>query len=192
MKIFSLSKAILLFALLGLSFLAMQSVSYAQNATPPADPDFTLDQISVEDIPDAYFKQSELFYKKCSNETYLKNYYSCECLAAIYFDRAVAEGIDLPFSAIIEDNKEECKDAVNAAGKAYGDCVSNPTSIPEHLTPDEYCQCFANGFAKLYGTAKGNIDQRQRMNIRARVGFICTNPEDAARLYPGAYRAMNK
>lgn len=137
----------------------------------------------LPEIPEAYIREAQFFYSKCEVNPSFFRYYDCNCLAKKYLNRRIDVGPRPDESAIIIAIDDECTDATMAAGAEYQKCLNDATSVPQGHEIEDFCECYANTYVKLFETyhAKPGSATFASLQAQARVG--CTNPAAAKELY---------
>ena len=155
------------FLLLSLIIFSFASPSLAQQEGPvlsePSDLDDLLsrpktqaykpmsDPEPYKDTPREYLEEAEAFHGKCESDSRFYQFYDCQCLSVKYLDERIKSGPERAQNSIILALQRECKDGTYAAGVEYERCMKNGTLLfARGKTPDEYCACFGNEYAKLY------------------------------------------
>lgn len=122
----------------------------AKTYKPMSDPE------PYKDTPREYLEEAEAFYGKCQSDFRFYQFYDCQCLSVKYLDERIKSGPERVQNSIVLALRRECKDGAYAAGAEYERCMTNGTLLfARGKTPDEYCACFGNEYAKLY--EKSNV-----------------------------------
>ena len=116
-----------------------------QKYRPLSDPE------PYKDTPQEYLEEVEAFYNKCQSDSRFYQFYNCQCLSVKYLDERIKSGPRRVQNSIVLALQRECKDGAYAAGVEYERCMKNRTLLfARGKTPEEYCACFGNQYAKLY------------------------------------------
>tara|TARA_Y100000590_G_scaffold437729_1_gene559702 strand:+ start:2203 stop:2838 length:636 start_codon:yes stop_codon:yes gene_type:complete len=136
--------------------------------TPPqsvAPPEAGMDDA---DIPDAYIQEAETFYQYCEYSDTLRAHHDCECLAAQFLDKRIANGIQATRKSIMAKIDRECIDASEEAFNQYTQCKSNTLLLPKKVDAETYCTCFGNEYAKIFELKKYEANAKNA--VRAQTG----------------------
>ncbi len=148
-----------------------------QTQTPPAPKN------DLDDVPDEYIEEA-INYNKYCHSTSLSRHQNCECLAARYLDKRIEIGPEADRSSIMLAIEGKCPDATEAAGHHYNRCISNATIMPPKIPIEEFCECFANTYAKLFERYELKPNSRTFVSLQTQAMVTCRNPEMAKKLYP--------
>ncbi len=146
-------------------------------------PQETAEDNPFDEIPDEYFDEADAFIKYCDGRVDLNQYHNCECLGYEYIEERI-KNPKADRSAIILSISNKCIDATGAAGAAYQSCIGNAPMLPAHIKPEDYCQCFASTYAKLFERYQTSFDSKVMVRLQTEAHVTCTNPTLAKRLYP--------
>ncbi len=144
------------------------------------------------DIPDEYIQEAQKFFTKCENTAGMYQYYDCKCLSLKYLDKRIEKGPDAQTQNIALAISHECPDATIAAGYEYQKCLEHQTLMPKDITPEKYCTCYANTYAKLYESSKASPGSKTFVPLRARAYITCQDEHLAQKLYPTKIVAPSK
>lgn len=94
------------------------------------------------------------FYKGCQRDGTSLNY-NCECLANEYIKKKVVYYDTISNYQIFQETGDKCIDVVRVAGNTYSDCMR--LGEFDKRWNQEFCECYANYFAKSYKEYNGNM-----------------------------------
>lgn len=128
-------------------------------------------------IPDQYLDESMAVAAECKRNIFAHQYFNCDCRGAKFLALRYARGPAANKSVLVSELKDVCRDATEAAGTIYNDCVGGASSAEQ----EKICACKANTYAKLMDRVKPEINPSMLAEFKKRATMICTNPEMAAR-----------
>jgi hypothetical protein len=135
------------------------------------------------DVPDAFFVEADQFIQQCESNPNMRQYYNCECLGYEYLNIRIKKP-KIDRTSIIADIKTKCLDASGAAGAEYDRCMGNFPLLPDRVKPEEYCQCFASTYAKLFEKYKLSVSSKVIVELQTQAYISCTDPALSQKLYP--------
>lgn len=165
------------FLLLGFLALLLPAHALAQDDAAPA--------AGFADIPDEYIAEAVAFNERCEADIDMRMYKDCDCLASKYLDERIKRGPQAGVASIAMFIEEACPDATEAAGIKYQTCMSSGPMMPPKIPLEEFCQCYANTYAKLFEAYSPEANSRTFVALGTRAHVMCSNPEAARKLYPG-------
>ncbi len=148
-----------------------------QTQTPPAPKN------DLDDVPDEYIEEA-ISYNEYCHSTSISRHQNCECLAARYLDKRIEMGPEVDESSIMLAIEGKCPDATEAAGHHYNQCIANGPIMPGEIPLEEFCECFANTYAKLFELYKLKPNSRTFVHVQTQAMVTCRDPQLAKKLYP--------
>lgn len=138
----------------------------------------------VDEIPDEFLIEAENYAIECSRNSQMNLYYNCECMGGAYLDERIRRGPNVAASSIrlALGSGTKCKDASGIAGQQYENCFNMPVELPDDTSPQEYCECYANEFAKEFESTGGAFDSKQNVRLMRRARITCGNQDLKRRL----------
>jgi len=123
------------------------------------------------------------FGERCRNDKDMKLYFDCRCMGAEYLDRRIKLGPSASASEVQNSLGITCKDGTGVAGEMYEHCLNDFINAPTELDPEEFCQCYANSFAKYYEDLSGRLTIKAKIALKSRARMVCQRPATARRIY---------
>lgn len=188
MKIYFLSFAhILVFTLfLGIFFNTSAVLAQASTAEPPiigADKKDDSGNIDPTKLPDDYLQEYRKVLNDCRSTHIYNLYYDCGCYALRFLEKRVENGRGVPKQRIKSSLNEECRDATNAVGHEYNECLKTNTNMSAGTDPEELCACYANTYIRLVDSFKPRLQNRSLSQFKVRAKLQCKDPTAARRRY---------
>ena len=165
-----------------LVFLAGAPYAYAQAPVSAQEPAPATNDLS--NVPDEYIEEALAYHDYCESRTNLSHYQDCECLAARYLDQRIEMGPKAERSAIMMAIEGKCPDATEAAGYHYNNCMSNGPLMPQGIPLEDFCECFASTYAKLYEALPKKANPSTFVHLQTQAMVTCRDPQLAKKLYP--------
>lgn len=134
-------------------------------------------------IPDEYIREAQSFYGQCASSSSMYMYYNCKCLATKFLDQRISLGPSIRRNTIQMNINTECLDATQTAGYEYQNCLNNATLVLKRRDPEEYCECYANTYVRLFETMKMAPSSKTFEALQTQAYVTCDNPERAKALY---------
>ncbi len=128
----------------------------------------------MEEIPDEYIEEAQKFYDNCEADFNMNSNYDCQCLSVKYLDERIERGPDSAAGSVLLSIQKECPNTVGAAGFAYTECLRQGTMMSLYQPIEEYCECYANTFAKLYKNAKVTPGSQHFTALKTQTRLMCT------------------
>lgn len=156
-----------MYLLIILTIFVMPPAAFAQENEPEADPYAHIPQIVIEEAQD--------FLQECQGRTQLSSYYQCECLALKFIDERFKAGPE-PNRDVITGRTlrySECRDVVNATGRAYNECLSTPLGKTDREEHEKFCACYANQYGKMLENSDLSISSRNEIGLRRGARISC-------------------
>ena len=174
---------------LTLCALAFSSIPLkAQEASaPPAVQDQNTPS-GLDDVPDEYLIEAQNYYESCEADGNISAYYDCRCMAAQYLDTRINAGPEMQPSSIELAIGPGCMDSARIAGNTYNECLTRAPVLPLNQTVEEYCTCYANGFARIYKRSGFELSSKSKIKLQAQAAIICKDPAMGRKLYPQAFQ----
>lgn len=151
----------------------------------PPFPSAAQDKVSGVDpyaeVPDSYIREAVEYTEYCKNNSLMRSYYDCECLGTKFLDTRIKEGIVPTKESIAFGLSKECRDATEAAGTAYNDCMQTTGTMSSGTDPEKFCECVGNSYSKLIDHYKPPIDSRTMVHFATQSRIYCTDPQKARR-----------
>lgn len=130
-------------------------------------------EINDEDVPQEYLDEAFAFNAECQANPQFANFYDCPCLSARLLESRIKAGPIAPQASLIMGVDHLCKDGTGLAGRAFTDCLTRKTNIPDNTTPDAYCSCVANTLAKNYENMEVKMTSKAYSTLKARAIVAC-------------------
>ncbi|MGH1398045.1 MAG: hypothetical protein ACRBCT_02415 [Alphaproteobacteria bacterium] len=175
--------------LFGFLTLILAFPANAQEEAPPALEAPASAESIYDLIPDEFLLEAKNFVRQCEGNSQLALYYNCECMGAAFLDERIKQGPDVSASSIELQlaRGKQCKDASGIAAQRYESCFNMPVELPRDMTPEQYCECYANEFAKVFEEYGGMFGSRENVKMMARARMVCGRPDLARRMYRGQF-----
>ena len=162
-----------------------QPASQGQSVTPDVGPPQTsLDEDTS--IPEAYIDEAETFYQYCEYEDRLRVHHDCECLAAQFLDKRIANGVQASRKSIMAKIDRECIDASEEAFNQYTQCKANTLLLPKKVDAETYCTCFGNEYAKIFETKRFEANAKNAVRAQTGAHSLCAKGSYAKDNYGAA------
>lgn len=163
---------------LGLMSLSFHASAQDRNANSEAS-----QNIDFSTVPKAYMKESRLVYKNCKANSTKRLYYDCQCLAFEFLQERIEAGPDASMSSIEFSLQGKCRDATEAAGFEYSECLKGYNMFPPGTDPEKFCACYANAFVQNIDEAAPILQSSTITPLKVRARVTCQNPTLARKLY---------
>jgi len=112
---------------------------------------------------DADFALMNNYYVRCMRDG-TSMYYKCDCLANKYIQKKVVYDDTITDYDIYKQTAPDCVDVTAVAGLSYMECSKLGEVDPRWS--EDYCECYANTFAKDFAQAGGDMSRARTMNTR--------------------------
>ncbi len=169
-------------AILALIMMFCTTPTHAQSL-PDTDRTLPPEAYDLKNVPDEYIEEALTFADYCEGRESMRQHYNCQCLSTKYLDKRIEGGDRIGRSSIMLAIEEKCADATEAAGVRYQECLGNATLMGVNGDPEEFCQCYANEYAKIYERLSPEPGSTMFVAIQSRAMMHCQNPELAKRFY---------
>jgi hypothetical protein len=116
------------------------------------------------------FKVMNDFYQGCLRDG-MDMYFKCECLANKYINKKIVYADTITDYEIHQQTAKDCVDITAVAGLTYTECSKLGEVDPRWS--EEYCECYANKFAKDFASADGAMTNGQQRNARSEAMGEC-------------------
>lgn len=147
-------------------------------------PEAPLEGPSIYDLlPDEYIKEAIEYVRACEQNTLMSRYYDCRCMGVEYLDERIQAGPEAPASQLALTLGPRCVDATGISGRFYEQCSADYLSVPVGFDIDEYCECYANTYSKLFENYGRALYSRDHVKLMSRARLTCRNPGLAQRFY---------
>jgi|TARA_R110002095_G_scaffold32914_2_gene31461 hypothetical protein len=110
------------------------------------------------------FKIMNDFYQRCMRDG-SSAFFKCECLANKYINKKVVYADTITDYEIHQETAKDCVDITAVAGMTYTEC-SKLGSVDARWS-EEYCECYANKYAKEFAASNGYMTNGQQKNSRS-------------------------
>ena len=159
---------------LALSFLVVFSCFSApafaqpmQNQTPSAQED------PLDDIPEEFIAEAAAYYRECTTNTTLQNFYDCKCMASTYLDFRIELGPSAAKSNILTRLMSECRDYTQITGQEYSECLLKTHKLPVGTDPEAYCECYVNTYISMLERRNPVIRSANLAPLKTRSAVSC-------------------
>lgn len=134
-------------------------------------------------IPDRYFEEADRFLKYCEAQPNMTQFYNCDCLSYEFLETRI-KNPDISESAIIGEIDRTCIDASDAAGYEYERCLGSTPLLPNNMSYEEYCTCFANTYAQAFEFYMPKVNSKSIVELQTQAHLMCANPGVGRRMFP--------
>ena len=131
---------------------------------------------SLDEIPDEYLIEANDYYVECANNFTMQQYYNCECLSLAFLDKRIEVGPSVHASSLKFALRTECRDAINAAGPVYEDCLRAAYRFKRSVDPEKFCECVANTYVEAMNSAAPEINSRNIVSYQTFAHARCRDP----------------
>ena len=131
---------------------------------------------SLDDVPDEYIEEAYQFGERCKQDTQMRQYKDCECMAAKYLDRRIAGREKIDSASILMSLERDCVDATEAAGVHFDKCMANGVMTPTDIPIEDYCTCFANTYVELFEAIRPEPGSGAFIKLQTRASMTCREP----------------
>lgn len=128
-----------------------------------------------DEVPDAYIEEADAVFEECTQTPRINRYYNCACLSVRFLDTRIERGTSASKSSIMLGLREECKDATEAAGNEYNQCMGMVPMLPLDVEPETYCECVANTFSTILEQSPVVPGAQTFYHVRTRAMLTCQN-----------------
>lgn len=129
------------------------------------------------ELSDEQLEDIQQFYNSCTGNYHLSSSYDCDCLAARYTEKKLAQGGEfLSRQEILLQINNTCPNVEGSAGKMFQKCMVLGAPYGYNGSDDDYCECFANNFAKLYEEYGGGTDSSAMIRLQSHARLQCRRP----------------
>lgn len=139
--------------------------------------------LDMSKVPPEFLDEALAFNDKCAADADMAKYYDCECLSFAFLKERVRQGKIPQEAAIFLSVQGQCRDATQASGEAYQDCLNSANLMAAGTDPEKYCTCVANTYVGLMDSRKPGIDSRSIVRYKTQARTICRDPARARQLY---------
>ncbi|MDH5722301.1 MAG: hypothetical protein OEY94_03145 [Alphaproteobacteria bacterium] len=141
----------------------------------PADTNHDDDEISK--LTDKELEEVESVLQECKGSYYMRTFLDCECIAAKFLDERKRLGPISHVNNIMARlrNDKECKNSVDAAGKAYMTCMDD-AMVPSitNAPRKDFCECVAEEWVKQFEAYQGDLTSRARNSWSSTAMIRCS------------------
>lgn len=138
-------------------------------------PPFPADAALMGGYTQEEIDEADGVFQSCKSNPEMTMAYDCECFAAKYLDERVQRGPEPPGSYITMLVSQTCPNPEGVAGNTYESCLGRPglMPLPRGKTVEQYCECYANEYAKLYKQAGQGYNSTVRVELQSRAMDAC-------------------
>ncbi|GJL85972.1 MAG: hypothetical protein DHS20C02_17470 [Micavibrio sp.] len=138
----------------------------------------------LSEIPDEYIEEAHKFYENCNATYQMSMNYDCECLSTRFLDNRVEREEEVSADEILMYISTECPNTAGAAAHIYNACLTQGPLLPPNQKVEDFCECTANTFAKIYKDAGISAGSQQYTSLRSSAMLMCTKNRNGDPIYP--------
>lgn len=182
---------IILFLLI-LSFGALPGSAYSREAdsappktasSPPAAAAQTgrqnksaildIEKLGLNGATDEQIKEAESVYESCIGNTDTRRSVDCKCLAAKFLGLRMKRGPGPAKNNLVaEVTRNSCRNVAGITRMEYESCMTGTGFNYGGIQPEDYCECYANEWARLLSEHEGRLDEDKKSTTSGRTGAI--------------------
>ncbi len=125
---------------------------------------------------DEYLDEADEYFRECSNNYLMMQYYNCACLSAEYLNKRIEGGPTINTTQIRLNIQDKCHDSYVASGEVYRNCLQTNGQMAPGTDPEKLCECVANTYVRYMDTVKPNISSNTIVRFQAMAYTTCQNP----------------
>jgi hypothetical protein len=137
---------------------------------------------NYDDVPDKYIQEAQKVYRECTGAHTRRMFYDCKCYSMAFLDERIYRG-PVPSQSTVESAlQKDCRDATEAAGYEYSQCLNNINRMKPGTDPEKLCECYANRFAQLINFRAPTLQSRTIRPYKIQAKLECNDPVLASKL----------
>jgi hypothetical protein len=136
------------------------------------------DQKGKKAKPLANPKEGESVYEKCVSNRQWSTEFDCRCLAQKVVELRAKRGPE-PLTELLAaeiQRNGSCRNIPETTRREYATCMRGSGFDYRGIPQEDYCECYAQTWGKLYGEYEGKIDEHRKSNIRLKARVYCYKP----------------
>ncbi len=167
-----------------ISLFAWLAVVFCLALVAPVDSSISFAQeIDYDEVPDEYITEARQVYQKCLTSHSRNMYYDCKCFSMSYLEERISRGPIAHNSSIESAISGKCRDATEAAGYEYQQCLGSFEGMQPGTDPEKLCECYANRFVEIFEYVAPPIQSRNIRPLKIQARLECSDPALARKLY---------
>lgn len=125
----------------------------------------------------ANVEEREMVYEKCVSDHRISSHFDCECLAekaATMYPQINTEmtlKMRMQEYSLAASREGSCRNITAAARREYATCMTGTGFDYRGVPQEDYCECYAETWGKLYEEHEGKEDSniKSRISMKARI-----------------------
>lgn len=132
-----------------------------------------------ENATEEQVKEAESVYEECIENRRMSLWVDCECLSSKFLELRIERGPDKPKDLLVAyASQRTCRNVEGSSRLEYTRCMEGSSFNYYEFEPEDYCQCYAREWGKLYEESDGvKIDETEKGYLRARARAYCKEPD---------------
>ena len=124
-------------------------------------------------------EEGKLVYEECVSDHRMSFHFDCECLAekaaAMYSQINTEMTLKMRMNeyGLAVSREGSCRNITAAVRGEYATCMKGTSFDYRGIPQEDYCECYAETWGKLYEEYEGKIDENTKSNLKLKARMQC-------------------